>query len=50
MKNGAFLEGAEQWAIAMPFLPFDWKEGETENEVLFEAWYRMSCFSEGIRW
>lgn len=34
MKDGAFLEGAEQWANAMPFVPFDWKEGETERQAL----------------
>ena len=34
MKDGAFLEGAAEWAQSMAFVPFDWQEGETERQCL----------------
>lgn len=34
MKDGPFLSGAHMWAQSLAFLPFDWKEGESERQVL----------------
>jgi hypothetical protein len=34
MKDGPFLDGARMWAQSLAFLPFDWKEGESERQVL----------------
>ena len=34
MKDGAFFEGAAQWAQSMAFVPFDWKPEESERQAL----------------
>ncbi|KAH0841661.1 hypothetical protein AYO21_01105 [Fonsecaea monophora] len=34
MKDGPFLEGSKQWAEALTYYAFSWKEGETERQVL----------------
>jgi carbonic anhydrase len=34
MKDGPFLEGAELWTQSVAWVPFDWKDGETERQVL----------------
>ena len=34
MKDGPFLEGAELWTQGVAWVPFDWKDGETERQVL----------------
>ncbi|KAJ9610998.1 hypothetical protein H2204_015283 [Knufia peltigerae] len=34
MKDGPFLEGADLWIQGVAWVPFDWKEGETERQAL----------------
>lgn len=34
MKDGPFLDGSKQWAESLAYLPFPYKEGDTERQIV----------------